>query len=254
MKYSIKLCQDYTVDKWCNIIENWMTTNIDGEEYKPATMYKLILLPREQVKYLIKNKSFESIFADKINELFPNDYFLKLSLRSPKDVLEKEIKIKDSEHRSVKLWKKIQQLNALKVSNINDITYLLLNSKRIKEDFKLYLKDSEADELYLCFQEWRPNLGNSIEYRCFIKNRKLTGICLYKPEYYSSRTVIPVEEIKHFIEQLLKIINYLDFIVDVFVRDNKVYFIEINPFCKLVDTFSFEWDDINNTDKLLVTL
>jgi hypothetical protein len=254
MDYSIESCQDYTVDKWCHLIENWIIKNTNGEKYKPGTSYKLILLPRNEVKYLMKNKTFSSIITNKINELFPNEYFFKVSLRSPKDVLEKQIKIKEKDHRTIKLEKKIQQLNALKVSNINDIIYLLLNSKRIKEDFKLYLKDIKADELYLCFQEWRPNLGNSTEYRCFIKNRKLIGICLYKPEYYSSRTIIPVDEIKHFIEQLLKIIKYVDFIVDIYHKDNKVYFIEINPFAEFVDTFSFEWNEINNTDKLLVTL
>jgi hypothetical protein len=254
MKYTLKSCQEYTVDKWYNLVENWEATTIDGRKYKPSTTYRLIKISREEVQYLIKNKKFHSEFSEELNSLFPNNYFFKVSVRSPKDVLEKEIKIEEDEHRTIKLEKKKNQLNALKVSNIYDIIYLLLNSKRIKEDFKLYLKETDADELYLCFQPWRPSLGIGIEYRCFIKNRKLVGICLYKPEYYSTLSVIPVEEITFFIEQLLERVSYQKFIVDVFYTDNKVYFIEINPFEKYVDTFSFRWEIINNTDKLLVTL
>jgi hypothetical protein len=130
----------------------------------------------------------------------------------------------------------------------------LTNSNRTKEDLKLYLKEEDVDDLYLCFQPWRPSLGIGTEYRCFIKNKKLVGICLYKPEYYSTVSVIPVEEIKYFIQQLLVRTNYQKFTVDVFYTDNKVYFIEINPFEEYVDSFSFKWNEINNTDKLLITL
>ena len=134
---------------------------------------------------------------------------------------------------------------------------ILLN--RCMEDILEFSKDI-TKKLYLVFQDWRPNLGKSTEYRCFINNNKLTGICLYKPEYYSSRSIVPVEIIKHFVEQIIQqfsLKNYERYVLDCFIYNDdpeKVYFIELNPFEEYVNSFSFDYDIINNTDTLLVTL
>ena len=47
------------------------------------------------------------------------------------------------------------------------------------------------------------------------------------------------------------------YVIDCFIYNNdltKVYFIELNPFEDFVDTFSFDYDVINNTKTLLITL
>jgi hypothetical protein len=173
-----------------------------------------------------------------------------LSLRSPKDILENKVKIKERDHRTVKIEKKRKQLDILKVKNIEEILFLLKKSKRIQEDL-LLIKD---EDLFLVFQPWRPSIGQYIEYRCFINFNKLVGICLYKPEYYSTLTSIPVALIQHYIEQLLNIITYPKCAIDVFIKDNKVYFIEINPFDEFTDTFSFDFDEINSTEHLICKL
>jgi hypothetical protein len=230
---------EYSVDKWVKNIENWNAFTLKNEQYKPATNY--ILIP------------IGNTIDKTIETLFPGEYFFKLSTRSPKDVLENKIKIKSKDHRTVKLEKKKKQLDILKVSSVEDVKYLLRKSKRIKEDIKIFQK---IDKLYLVFQPWRPSLGISTEYRCFINFRKLVGVCLYKPEYYSSLSSIPIEMISHFISQLLNVIKYVKFVVDIFIKkdDDKVYFIEINPFDEATDTFSFDEYEINNTSQLLVTL
>jgi len=226
---------EFAVDKWYTFVENWKAKTIDNEIYFPATKY--ILIP------FTNNMDIE--------KLFPGEYFFKFSTRSPKDILEKKIKIKKNDHRSIKLQKKIEQLNILKVTSVKDVKYLIKKSKRIKED----IRDS-TDQLYLVFQPWRPSLGISTEYRCFINNRKLIGVCLYKPEYYSTLSYIPIEIINYFVEQLLIIIPFERFVVDVFIipDDNKVYFIEINPFDETTDTFSFDYEEINKATHLLVKL
>jgi hypothetical protein len=199
---------------------------------------------------------------NKINKLFEikSEYFFKLSNRSPKDILESgDLEILDDDHRTIKTEKKIKQLNILKVTNCDNINYLLNNSKRSIEDIEEYNKDY-TKKLYFIFAEWRPNLGKSIEYRCFINNNELVGICLYKPEYYSSRSIIPVEIIQHFCNQMINLfmcINLDRYVLDCFIYNHeptKVYFIELNPFEEYVDTFSFDYNIINNTKNLLVTL
>ena len=100
----------------------------------------------------------------------------------------------------------------------------------------------------------------SVKCRCRCGNEKLVGICLYKPEYYSSRSIIPVETIQYFVNQMilkLKLKNYVRYVLDCFIYNDdptKVYFIELNPFEEYIDPFSFDYDIINNTRTLLVTI
>ena len=99
-------------------------------------------------------------------------------------------------------------------------------------------------------------MGISTEYRCFINNKKCVGVCLYKPEYYSTLSYVPIEIITYFLDQLLIIIPFERFVVDIFIipGDNKVHFIEINPFDETTDTFSFDYEEINKATHLLVKL
>jgi hypothetical protein len=258
--YNVDTFYDFTTDKYCYLFDNFETTTIYNERYKCNLDYILIDFTPLEIQYFIRNHKLSRYITTKINKLFDikTEYFFKLSNRSPKDILEKgKLEILDDDHRTIKTEKKIKQLNILKLKNINDINYLLNNSYRCMEDILEFSKDY-TKKLYLVFQDWRPNLGKSTEYRCFINDNKLTGICLYKPEYYSSRSIIPVEIIKHFINQLITLFNNFNkYIIDCFIYDNnplKIYFIEINPFNEYIDTFSFDYDVINNTKYLLITL
>jgi hypothetical protein len=260
--YNVDIFYDFTIDKYCYLFDDFQVSTIKGENYKCNLDYNLIEFTPLEIQYFIRNKKLSKHITKKINKLFEikSEYFFKLSNRSPKDILEKgKLEILDDDHRTIKTEKKIKQLNILKVKNIDDINFLLYNSNRCIEDILEYNKDI-TKKLYLVFQEWRPNLGKSVEYRCFINNNKLIGICLYKPEYYSSRSIIPVEIIQHFINQMLQLfqkINLDRYILDCFIfndNPNKVYFIEINPFNEYIDTFSFDYDILNNTEYLLITL
>ena len=76
------------------------------------------------------------------------------------------------------------------------------------------------------------NIGNYVEYRCCIVNKKPTSIRLFKPEYYSWYTIAPVEIILIFLYQIIKKLDYENYVVDVYVKDNQCYLIEINPLLK----------------------
>ena len=53
---------------------------------------------------------------------------------------------------------------------------------------------------------------------------------------------------------MIKKINLENFIADVYIKDNKTYLIEINPLCPDTDLFNLDYDDVINSDNLIVTL
>jgi len=262
--YKVENFEKYTMDKWYNVLKNLEISNILGYKYNFIKDTIFIEFSKLEVLYFIKYNKLSNNIKKNINNIlnFNKSYFFKLSNRSPKDILEKnsKLKINEDEHRTIKLQKKIKQLNILEVKSVNNIEELLKKSKRCREDIELFSQYDGKSKLYLVFQDWNPNLGKSIEYRCFIKNSKLIGICLFKPEFYSSRTIIPIEIIKNFADKIidkLKEINLDIYIIDCYINnDNKynVYLIEINPFDEFSDTFSFEYDDIYNSDNLIITI
>jgi hypothetical protein len=262
-EYNVNSFDRYTIDKYYDLFNNFFVNTISNDRYKcNQELIFIEFTPLERMYYKF-NKKISKYMENKINLLFKikSEYFFKLSNRSPKDILEYggELEIEDDDHRTIKTEKKIKQLDILKVTNCQNINYLLNNSKRAKEDIEEYNKDY-SKKLYFVFAEWKPNLGKSVEYRCFINNKKLVGICLYKPEYYSTRSIIPVEIINNFINQMIQqfsLKNYHRYVLDCFIYNDdptKVYFIELNPFEEYIDSFSFDYDIINNTDTILVTI
>lgn len=258
--YMVEDFEDYTFDKWYYILKDMEMYNIKNEKYQFVKDSILIDFDKSEIIYFLNNKVFSDKMKEKINSfLNGKDYFFKLSNRSPKDILkyDPDLRIDDEDHRIVKTEKKIKQLNILKVKSIEKIEYLLNNSERCQEDMQLFSIYNGKSKLYLVFQEWKPNLGKSIEYRCFVNNSKLSGICLFQPDYYSSRTIIPIEILKNFCDKIIEKFTLRRYIIDCFIYDHdkyNVHFIELNPFDENTDTFSFEYEDIINTDTLLVTI
>lgn len=258
----------YNLDKWLHIIDKVEFTDINGNLYKIAQTYELIKLEYSDVKYFIENKDFNNEdLINKIKNLFEKkpEYFFKLSSRSPKDILEFDMtwEIKHEDHWSVKMEKKMKQISVLKVTSYDDVLNLLKKSYRTKDDMKLYLEkyeeNNKINNLFLVFEEWKDILGHGKEFRCFIRDYELIGICLFRGEYYSSRTTVPILIIAHFIKQMilkLKEINMSRCVVDIFIphKSNKVYFIEINPYDRQTATFNFNYDELEETDDLLITL
>jgi len=263
--YSIENFAQYTLDKWYKLVKDHEIINLKGEKYNCYKKTWLFHFSKLEILYYKRSNILPKTITRRLHRILDQDkdYFFKLSNRSPKDILEYkgEYKINDDEHRTIKVEKKLKQLEILRVNKIDQINMLLRSSKRTREDMKLFFADkTNKNKLYLVFQEWAPNLGISTEYRCYIKNNKLIGISLYKPEYYSTRTIIPYEIIDFFVTQIIDLFKQIDlftYVVDVYILNNdqyNVYLIEINPFDEHTDTFSFDFDTIYNSDTLLITL
>lgn len=255
--YSLQQDNDYTVDKWYKNITDWYANDINGNSYKPATNYILIEITIEDVQYFLNKKKFKKKVRYEINKLFENSnkYFFRVSQRSPKDAYKKEYQENVNDSYKKKLELEILRKSKLLVSELNNVYDLILRSERVKEDLELLVKQDQIKSLHLVFQEWRPS--NGIEFRLFIVNKKLIGICVYKPEFYSSKITVPVGIILHWFDQFEKIYNTIPlYTVDIYIDKitDQVHFIEINPFNDQVDTFSFTYEELIKTKALLVKI
>lgn len=85
--------------------------------------------------------------------------------------------------------------------------------------------------------------SNGVEYRLFIREQKLIGLCLYKQDFYQKNITNSIGIIDNFVKKFLSIKfikkNYSNLILDIYVdkSNQNVYFIEINPYKEYVDTF-----------------
>ena len=259
-EYTLESGKKYMVDYWCKQISKFELVGNDGIPYKPCTTYKLVKISINDVIYLNMNKRFPHQIEKKINKLFEkgDKYFFRVSQRSPKDAWAKELKAKKSDSPERKLELELERKSKLFVGNINQIYPLIHKSKRVQEDFELFISQSKITNLYLVFQDWRPS--NGVEYRLFIRNLKLIGLCLYKPEFYQKNITVPFGLICNFVNSFLSIgfvkKNYSNLILDVYVdkTNSNVYFIEINPYEDYVDSFSFTWEELNKTKELIIKL
>lgn len=271
-EYTLVSGVKYMVDYWCSQISKFEHEDSDGNLYKPCTTYKLVKISIGDVKYLQLNKKFPPRIEKKIKKLFYTEstdhkpaiqledkkYFFRVSQRSPKDAWAKELKAKKSDSPERKLELELERKSKLLVGNLEQIYPLIFKSKRVQEDFELFVNQTDIQNLYLVFQDWRPS--NGVEYRLFIRKLKMIGLCLYKPEFYQKNITIPFGLINRFVESFLSLKfikkNYTNLILDVFVdkTNGNVYFIEINPYEDYVDPFSFTWDELNNTDELIIKL
>ena len=260
-EYTLESGKKFMVDRWCKEIEKFTHIDLDGNVYNPSTTYELIKISISEVKFLNKNKRFTKKVENQITKLFDNGnkkYFFRVSQRSPKDAYRKELKAKKSDSPERKLELELERKAKLHVGTLEEIYTLIDKSNRVQEDFELFVTQTKVRSLYLVFQNWRPSTG--VEYRLFIRDLKLIGVCLYKPEFYQKNITIPLGLITKFTDSFLSLEfikkNYNNIILDVFIDSttNRVYFIEINPYENYVDPFSFTWDEINNTKDLIIKL
>jgi len=249
--------EEYNLENWYNKLKNVDFLDIYNNKYSSVQNYKLIEISKDDIINFQKDNTFSEIIKQEIMSILELDsnYFFRLNTRSPKDVLEynTDIEIFDDDCREVKLNKKIKQLEILKITNYQDVIYLINKSKRLQEDIQDFV-DNKFNKLYLVFSKWNQILGNYVEYRCCIVNSKPTAICLFKPEYYSRYTNIPVEIILIYLYQLIKKINLDNFVADVYIKNNRAYLIEINPLCEDTNLFNLDYEDVINSDNLIVTL
>ncbi len=164
--------------------------------------------------------------------------FVRLSTRSGKDV---------AKHDTDK--QRCEQHSILKCNNAMDMFKQLVNSNRIQEDMRDKKKNQQ---LYICIFPWISSIRPDNEYRCFIYQKQLVAVSrmLYDLDEPSKDKKNEIKErIEEFYATYMIYIPYDNCIVDLCVNDDKIIFIEFNPYSKeITDSYLFDWE--NDSDIL----
>lgn len=256
MPYSLESDNAHTVDKWCGLVDGWECLDIDNIKYKPATSFKLVRFDISDCVYILNTRLLPPSLESKIVQVLDsNKYFFRVSQRSPKDAYAQEYQAQPTDKASHKLLMEIKKKEKLLIWTPSQVLDLIFRSKRVMEDLEQFINQDKILELYFVFEPWRPSQG--VEYRLFVYRSKLVGICVYKPEFYTSKLTVPVGLLIHWFGQFEKQYSQTQtYTVDVYVDnlDSRVYFIEINPFNTQVDTFAFTYKQLITTKYLLVKI
>jgi hypothetical protein len=166
---------------------------------------------------------------------FPDGAFVRLGSRSPKDSLYWGMDPEDSESGIVR--------NADQA-----IRRLISCSERVYDDLQMHLAMDTPPCIYL--RKW-IDIPEALEFRCFMKDRKLIGISQYYHHGVYPEVTDNLSKFKQiieafFAEKFLPAIHLDSVVFDVFmtgnnVRDYQTHLLEINPFYELCDPCLFDW-------------
>lgn len=178
---------------------------------------------------------------DKALKHFPEGAFIRLGSRSAKD-------------------SRYVQYYGLKVTNSHIAIKILTDaSERIAFDLRLALSNKYLPHIFI--RQWF-DLPSWMEFRCFMKSRRLVGISQYdcinlghckKIQKYAKKIKYTIEK---FFERF-KVASHLDDVVfDIFIikylKNNKVNFevklLELNPFFDKTGSCLFDWHRSNSFD------
>jgi hypothetical protein len=139
------------------------------------------------------------------------EYFIRLSSRSPKDVL-----------------------GGLRpCSNASDVIKTLVRSNRVSNDLLWYLNYEIETPLYLHLIPWRQ-CKNEKEFRCFVYKKKLVAVSHYYllKQFYIQNNYGLVNEIDRVIDAIKNEIVYDDYVIDIEIDEENIHIIEFNPYGK----------------------
>ena len=149
--------------------------------------------------------------------------------------------------------------NSMNCYSADDVYLLLKSSDFISFDLNHAFDDTSPSELHEPIP-WHLvlrksfNMNPSVEFRCFVKGRRLIGITQRDMNYYSflhqekdkfSRLIADFYE-----EQLQGSFPDENFVFDVYVPDpyNKVWLVDINPWAQRTDPLLFSWLELLTTE------
>ncbi|KAJ1164597.1 hypothetical protein NDU88_005033 [Pleurodeles waltl] len=185
-------------------------------------------------------------FALKVQEAINSlggSVFPKLNWSSPRDAY----------------W--IAMNSSLKCKTLSDIFLLFKSSDFITHDFTqpfIHCADDSPDpviEFELVLRKWCELIPGA-EFRCFVKENKLTGISQRDYTQYYDHVCKQKEEICRSIQDFFKKhVQYKfldeDFVFDVY-RDSwgKIWLIDFNPFGEITDSLLFTWEELTSGNAL----
>jgi hypothetical protein len=252
----------------------------------------------------------EKIKKIQIKDLNYQPFFVRLSIRSPKDGescknINKSEKIEEEYLKIKKKWKphewKLHEFKNdtnmildsentctlseedieanfklishfkfcdkynLKCESSEDAMNLILSSERVYVDLINFLKyrlnvdkyESQEEKnliknlknIQISIRKW-VEIDSLYEFRCFVKNNKLTAISQYNPyiiveEFLCDGNLFQIRDkiFTFWNEKVKEKISFLnDYVIDLAIlSDNSVYVIELNPFKKTTGASFFNW-------------
>ena len=148
--------------------------------------------------------------------------------------------------------------STLKCGTIGDVYLLLKSSDFCMFDLEHAMDDITMDdgdhplEYELVMRKW-SNLHASMEFRCFVSNHELVGICQrnytqhyphLKREYMEIRAHI-VDFYDTYIDENYAGGTVEDYVFDVYVdKDDRVWLIDFNLWSVRTDALMFKWDEL----------
>ncbi|PHZ16776.1 D123-domain-containing protein [Rhizopus microsporus ATCC 52813] len=152
----------------------------------------------------------------------------------------------------------IATTQTLKCTSPFDVFLLLKSSDFINHDLNHAYEicaDQKQDRptFDLVLRKWF-DLQPSMEFRCFVKNQEIIGICQRDVNYYEflpkMKPTIELLIYRFFEEHVCEHFDSLNYVFDVYVEYNreKVYLVDFNPFCPTTDSIMYDWEELMNFD------
>ncbi|KAJ1817621.1 hypothetical protein GGH91_000653 [Coemansia sp. RSA 2671] len=147
--------------------------------------------------------------------------------------------------------------NSLECRNPSDIYVLLKSSDKISGDLinGRYLPKEQLGDIEheLVLRQW-SNLVPSMEFRCFVKNKRLVAVSQIDYEYYefleNMRDEILTKLGLFFDEHVREKFPSENYCYDAYVAQtvDRVYLIDFEPWTPSVDSCLFEWSELVKAD------
>ena len=150
----------------------------------------------------------------------------------------------------------ISATNDMQCRSPNDIYLLLKSSNFVTHDLEYAFDDCEDDlagkalhdatEYHLILRKWIL-LNPSVEFRCFVRNRKLLGICQRDLNHFSflfdMQHKLRDQVCLFFDEKLRDSFPDPSFVFDVYIPPphQRVWLVDVNPWAPRTDPLIFSW-------------
>eukprot|EP01040_Poterioochromonas_malhamensis_P003764 gene3764-4022_t len=177
---------------------------------------------------------------------YGGEVFIKLNWSAPRDAV----------------W---MNSGSLKCTNLHDIYLLLKSSDRVVFDLEnMYDLVPDAtvktpDRRTLVIRKW-ANLQPSMEFRLFVKDHKLIGICQRECTTFFNHLLSSIDDLTDKIENFydkeiqgkLPLSNY---VIDIYIdKKERIWIIDVNPFGEPTSALLFEWHELLAIEELDVRI
>lgn len=247
------MSNNYTdVENWGIFLKQITVKNILGEDYQCNN--DIILIPITKILRALYKSNDKAGLADYLTALLNDhnidlkndDYFVKISSTSGKDILYESDSSVDDDIPVDEFWTNMNiATRKLIIKNVDDLCDYLLKSERIS----FSIKTSKN----LVFRKWIDYRVEE-EFRCFIYKNKLVAISQY--DYGNELpikmrcTATIVNVIKNFVNQVKLPFNSVVMDVAFHISNHNVYFIEFNEFGLTSNTDAGIYDWVHDADIL----